>query len=166
MNAEIIGALLSALAGIIALLSTRNWLKRSSSELVLQSGEVKVRFRSREAHDLEPKAIEQRLRALAEVAPDAAIVDAWRTLEAIANHEQVDHQKKRPLHGHRLKDVLFARGLIDAAEGEKLEALWRARNSALHVSEEGTPAMPLEEYLQIVLAAASRANQDGLPASR
>ena len=154
MNLDVLALIVTALAGLVAaLVSWRTVHRTREAEVVLRSNNIEFSLPS--SKDLQPTSVERRLRALWQVAPDAAAVDAWSTLETLVNRKRRDDE---PLHGRRLRDYLVHENYVTGADTGVLDSLLQARNTALHVSEEA-PILPLETYLPLVLRIATESNQ-------
>jgi len=156
MNADVLALLVSAVAGVAtAFVSFRSRKQLRDTEVLLRTTQKELSLRS--MRSLEPQAVEQRLRALAEVSPDAAVVEAWRTLEAIVGRE-AKNVGNGPVHGRRVRDVLLAHGYLQQQDAPLLDMILNARNRALHMTE-SAPLVPIGDYLPVVLQIAGKAHR-------
>jgi hypothetical protein len=154
MTPDILALAISALAGVItAFLSWFGRLGRKGEALVLRQDERELTLG--DPTSLDPESVEQRIRALAQIAPDAAVVDAWKTLEGLVGRDTAGRDPSIALYGRHLRDHLLSKGLVDKKDAQLIDSLWQARNAALHMTE--SVAVPtVESYLPLILSLARK----------
>jgi hypothetical protein len=140
---ELIAAVIGALVTILASVVSRTILAKRSDKIVLSRGHDS---RTIEVSGYPtPDEVEQRLRALATIAPDAAVLEAWRIVERLAQQvaskgQLADEVKRKPA-----DQLLFAAHVLDAEQASRFSRLREARNIVAHGGQR--VELPMDEII-------------------